>query len=63
VLFSSKIFAEDDVMITIICDFQQYPAKKIAAFLKKSNVSVKILHNFALFLVKNFLVNFLSKIF
>jgi hypothetical protein len=35
-----------DVMITIFCDFRQFSAKKIGAFLKKHNVMIKILHIF-----------------
>jgi hypothetical protein len=37
-----------DVMITIFCDFLQFSAKKLAFFLK-TNVTIKILHNLALF--------------
>jgi hypothetical protein len=41
-----------DVMIIIFCDFWQFSAKKIA-FFSKTNVMIKILHNLALFWVKN----------
>jgi hypothetical protein len=41
-----------DVMITIFCDFPQFSAKKLA-FFSKNNVKIKILHNLALFCVKN----------
>jgi hypothetical protein len=41
-----------DVMITIFCDFWQFSAKKLA-FSSKTNVMIKILHNLALFWVKN----------
>jgi hypothetical protein len=41
-----------DVMITIFCDFRQFSAKKIA-FFSTTNVMIKILHNLALFRVKN----------
>jgi hypothetical protein len=41
-----------DVMITIFCDFCQFSAKKIGVFLK-TNVMIKVLHNSALFRVKN----------
>jgi hypothetical protein len=34
-----------DVMITIFCDFRQFLAKKLA-FFSKTNVMIKILHNF-----------------
>jgi hypothetical protein len=37
-----------DVVITIFCDFPQFSAKKLA-FLSKTNVMIKILHNLALF--------------
>jgi hypothetical protein len=33
-----------DVMMTIFCDFRQFSAKKLA-FLSKTNVMIKILHN------------------
>jgi hypothetical protein len=49
-----------DVMITIFCDFWQFSAKKLALF-SKTNVMIKILHNFALFWVKN--ANFFAEIF
>jgi hypothetical protein len=39
-------------MITIFGDFWQFSAKKLA-FYQKSNVMIKILHNLALFWVKN----------
>jgi hypothetical protein len=53
-----------DVMITIFSDFRQYSAKKLA-FFSKTNVMIKILHNLALFWVKNanFSQQFLAKIF
>jgi hypothetical protein len=37
-----------DVMITILCDFQQFSAKKLA-FFSNTNVMIEILHNLALF--------------
>jgi hypothetical protein len=37
-----------DVMITIFCDFRQFPVKKMA-FFSKTNVMIKILHNLAVF--------------
>jgi hypothetical protein len=37
-----------DVMIAIFCDFRQFSAKKLA-FFSKANVTIKILHNLALF--------------
>jgi hypothetical protein len=37
-----------DVMISIICDFCQFSAKKLA-FFSKTNVMVRFLHNLALF--------------
>jgi hypothetical protein len=40
-----------DVMITIFCDFRQFLAKM--ALFSKTNVMIKILHNLALFWVKN----------
>jgi hypothetical protein len=49
-----------DVMITIFCDFCQFSAKKLA-FFSRTNVMIKILHNLALFWVKN--ANFFAKIF
>jgi hypothetical protein len=49
-----------DVMITIFCDFLQFSAKKLAVF-SKTNVMIKILHNLALFWVKN--ANFFAEIF
>jgi branched-subunit amino acid transport protein AzlD len=53
-----------DVMITIFCDFSQFSAKKLT-FFSKTNVMIKILHNIALFWVKNaiFSLNFSAKIF
>jgi hypothetical protein len=39
-------------MITIVCDFRQFSAKKMA-FFSKTNVMIKILPNLALFRVKN----------
>jgi hypothetical protein len=47
-------------MIVIFCDFRQFLAK-ILAFFSKINVMIKILHNLALFRVKN--VNFFAKFF
>jgi hypothetical protein len=41
-----------DVMIIIFCDFCYFSAKKLA-FFSKTNVMIKILHNLALFGVKN----------
>jgi hypothetical protein len=41
-----------DVMITIFCHFWQVSAKKLE-FFSKTNVMIKILHNLALFWVKN----------
>jgi hypothetical protein len=41
-----------DVMITIFCDFWQFWAKKLA-FFSNTNVMIKILHNLALFGVKD----------
>jgi Na+/melibiose symporter-like transporter len=49
-----------DVMITIFCDFCQFWAKKLA-FFSKTNVMIKILHNLALFIVKN--ANFFASFF
>jgi hypothetical protein len=49
-----------EVMITIFCDFQQFSAKKLA-FLSKNNVMIQILHNLALFRVKN--ANFFAEFF
>jgi hypothetical protein len=53
-----------DVMITMFCDFRQFSAKKLALF-SKINVTIKILHTFALFWVKsaNFSAYFMAKIF
>jgi hypothetical protein len=54
-IFSAKIFQKIiasvpgvDVMITILCDFCQFSAKKLA-FLSKTNVMIKILPNLNLF--------------
>jgi hypothetical protein len=47
-------------VITIFCDFRQFSAKKLA-FFSKTNVVIKILHNFALFGVKN--ANFFAEFF
>jgi hypothetical protein len=47
-----KLHQGVDVMITIFSDFRQFSAKKLA-FFSKTNVMIKILHNLALFLVKN----------
>jgi hypothetical protein len=47
-------------MITIFCDFCQFSAKKLA-LISKTNVMIKILHNFALFWVKN--ANFFAEFF
>jgi hypothetical protein len=49
-------------MITIFCDFPQFSAKKLA-FFSKTNVMIKILHNLALFGVKNaiFFAEFFGK--
>jgi hypothetical protein len=49
-----------DVMITILCDFCQFSAKKLAFFLK-TNAMIKILHNLPLFRVKN--ANFFAEFF
>jgi hypothetical protein len=49
-----------DAMITFFCDFCQFSAKKLA-FFSKTYVMIKILHNFALFWVKN--ANFFAEIF
>jgi hypothetical protein len=49
-----------DVMITIFCDFRPFSAKKLA-FFSKTNVMMKILHNSALFWVKN--ANFFADFF
>jgi hypothetical protein len=49
-----------DVMITISCDFRKFSAKKLA-FFSKTNGMIKILHNLALFRVKN--GNFFAEIF
>jgi hypothetical protein len=53
-----------DVMITTFCDLRQFSAT-ILAFFSKTYVIIKILHNFALFWVKNanFLLSFSAKIF
>jgi hypothetical protein len=48
-----------DVMITICCDFWQFSAKKLA--FSKTIVMIKILHNLAIFWVKN--ANFFRWIF
>jgi hypothetical protein len=49
-------------MITIFSNFCQFSAKKLAFFLN-TNVMIQILHNLALFRVKNaiFLLNVLAK--
>jgi hypothetical protein len=47
-------------MIAIFGDFLQLSAKKLA-FFSKTNVMIKILHNVALFGVKN--ANFFAKFF
>jgi hypothetical protein len=47
-------------MITIFCDFRQFSEKKLA-FFSKTNVVIKILHNLALFEVKN--ANFFAEFF
>jgi hypothetical protein len=47
-------------MVTILCDFRQFLAKKLA-FFSKTNVMIQILHNLALFQVKN--ANFFAKNF
>jgi hypothetical protein len=49
-----------DVMITNFCDFCQFSAKK-TAFFSKTEVVIKILHNLALFWVKN--ANFFAIVF
>jgi hypothetical protein len=49
-----------DVMITILSDFRQFSPKKLA-FFSQTNVMIKILHNLALFRVKN--ANFFAEIF
>jgi hypothetical protein len=49
-----------DVMITIFGDFWQFSAKKLA-FFSKTNVMINILHNLALFWVKN--ANFFAEFF
>jgi hypothetical protein len=49
-----------DVMITIFCDFCQFSAKKLS-FFSKTNVVINILHNLALFRVKN--ANFFAEFF
>jgi hypothetical protein len=41
-----------DVIITIFCDFRQFPAEKLA-FFSKTNAMIKIFHNLALLWVKN----------
>jgi hypothetical protein len=41
-----------DVMITIICDFWQLSAKKLA-FFSQTKVMIKILHDLALFWAEN----------
>jgi hypothetical protein len=51
---------EVDVMITIVCDFWQFSAKKLA-FFSQTNVMIKIMHNLALFWVKD--VNFFAENF
>jgi hypothetical protein len=53
-------FLKIDVVITIFCDFRQFSAKKLA-FFSKTNAMIKILHNLALFRVKNAI--FFSEIF
>jgi hypothetical protein len=47
-------------MITFFGDFRRFSAKKLA-FYSKTNVMIKILHNLALFGVKN--ANFFAEIF
>jgi hypothetical protein len=49
-----------DVIITIFCDFSKFSAKKFA-FFSKTYVMIKILHNLALFWVKN--ANFFAEFF
>jgi hypothetical protein len=49
-----------DVMITIFSEFCQFSPKKLA-FFSKTNVMIKILHNLALFWVKN--ANFIAEFF
>jgi hypothetical protein len=49
-----------DVMITIFCGFSLFSAKKLA-FFSITNVMIKILHNLALFGVKD--ANFYADIF
>jgi hypothetical protein len=49
-----------DVMITILCDFSQFPAKKLAFFLNP-NVMINFFQILALFWVKN--ADFFAKIF
>jgi hypothetical protein len=46
-------------MITIICDFRKFYAKKMA-FFSKTNVAIKFLHNLAVFGAKN--SNFWTKL-
>jgi hypothetical protein len=49
-----------DVIITIFGDFCQFATKKLA-FFSETNVMIKILHNLALFCVKN--ANFFAEFF
>jgi hypothetical protein len=41
-----------DVIISILCDFRLFYAKKLAVF-SKTNVVINFFHKLALFLVKN----------
>jgi hypothetical protein len=55
-----------DVMIMIFVDFRQFSAKKLALFLQKNNVMIRILQTLAVFLYQRtpiFSPNFLAKIF
>jgi hypothetical protein len=47
-------------MITILCDFREFSAQKLA-FFSKTNVMIKFLHNLALFRVKD--ANFFAEFF
>jgi hypothetical protein len=59
-LHFGRFLTNSSGVITIFYDFRQFSAKKLA-FFSKTNVMIKILHNLALFKVKN--ANFSAKIF
>jgi hypothetical protein len=57
---TNRVTRLGDVVITIFCDFCLFSAKKMA-FLSKTNVMIKLLHNLALIGVKN--GNFFAEFF